>query len=191
MEKFENIWGIYHININCTDLQKSRRFYEQLGFRVMMDMRNRDENGNPRPANPPQQALYESLGIPKDSHCDGYMMAIPGKREWCRIDLLQWTYADGYVPEKPSQDCRNLGYQRIDLYCENIFAELERLHKVGIDPIYPVCDVDYMGSRMTQCCFRDPDGTLVEFCNVTSDPEMRERSLNRLYREPKLDKEWD
>lgn len=183
MEKNENIIGIYHININCRDLQKSRRFYEQFGFRVMMDMRN------PRP-DPAQEELYQSLGIPRESYCDGYMMAIPGKPESCKIDLLQWRY-DDYEPEGASQDARNLGYQRIDLYCENIFDEIARLHEAGIDPVYPICDTPYVGSRMTQCCFRDPDGTLIEFCNLVSDPEMRARSLKVLYREPDLSRDYD
>ena len=32
--------GIFHININCSDLEKSREFYELLGFKVEWDMRD-------------------------------------------------------------------------------------------------------------------------------------------------------
>lgn len=183
MEVNKNIWGIYHVNINCSNLEKSREFYEQFGFRVMMDMRNRDREGNIRPATPPQQALYESLGLPRNSHCDGYMMAIPGRVDWCCIDLLEWHIDHpNYQPDPTPRHVACLGFQRVDIFTQNISEEIERLHQAGIDPVYPICDVDYMGARMHQCCYLDPDGTIVEFCEV--DYEYEDRFKQRLWTEP-------
>ena len=179
-----NLWGIYHVNINCTDLEKSRWFYEQFGFRVMMDMRNRDRQGNPRKATPPQQSLYESLGLPRDSHCDGYMMATPGHPDRCHIDLLEWHIDHpNYKPDPGPRHAASLGYQRIDVYTTNLNEDIARLHEVGIDPCFPICDEpNYMGGYMHQCCFLDPDGTLIELCEVTTDLENEGRK--RLFMEP-------
>ena len=169
--------GIYHVNVNCSELEKSRAFYEQFGYRVMMDMRN------PKP-HPATEELYQAFGLPRNSYCDGYMMAIPGNKDMCKIDLLQWRVEPGFEPENPPSHAQSLGYQRVDIFCTDWHEELKRLHEAGIDPIAPVCDVPYAHSQMMIAAFRDPDGTLVELCGIPDDAEQRERSMKNLYRDP-------
>ena len=33
------IKSIFHINVNCRDLDRSRAFYESLGFKVVLDLK--------------------------------------------------------------------------------------------------------------------------------------------------------
>ena len=43
-----NITGMVHVNINCRDFERSRAFYEELGFKVLIEVvvfyRNKVEN---------------------------------------------------------------------------------------------------------------------------------------------------
>ena len=39
-----NLAGLLHININCSDFDRSKAFYEKLGFRVLMPI-NQEEEG--------------------------------------------------------------------------------------------------------------------------------------------------
>ena len=34
----EGIEGIFHVNVNCSNLERSLAFYKMLGFRVVLDM---------------------------------------------------------------------------------------------------------------------------------------------------------
>ena len=33
------IKDIFHVNVNCTDLDRSRAFYEKVGFKVALDLK--------------------------------------------------------------------------------------------------------------------------------------------------------
>ncbi len=169
------IYGIYHVNINCSNLEKSKWFYEQFGFRKMMNLKN----PNPEKA---QEELYQALGMPRNSDCDGYMLFCGDSEKRCRIDLLQWDVMEGYPQEAPPKHAQCLGFQRICLHTDDFEAELARLHEVGIDPAYTVCNEPYLGSTMKIAGFRDPDGTLIElnWLNMNDD-----KSVNSMYRLPR------
>ena len=70
-----NVTGILHVNINCSDFERSRRFYEMLGFRVIMDV---EPNGGAEVAAAVGMAPYVVRG------------ALMKPRDGSVIEPLEW-----------------------------------------------------------------------------------------------------
>ena len=73
-----HITGMVHININCTDFQRSKAFYEMLGFDVYWPV---PETNTEEVAN--------AVGMPK-YRVKGALMALQGAEQPMVIDLLEW-----------------------------------------------------------------------------------------------------
>ncbi len=69
---------IYHVNSNCTDLQRSLRFYEALGL---------TRSTHPLPSRPQPGAAF---GLPEVAW-DAWMMQSDDGVEGLSLDLLEWT----------------------------------------------------------------------------------------------------
>ena len=72
------IQGIFHININVTDFERSLEFYQMLGFRVVADL---GEGGS--------QALNAGLRIP-DGRGRAALLMLGEDPHATRIDLIEW-----------------------------------------------------------------------------------------------------
>ncbi|MGH7806412.1 MAG: VOC family protein, partial [Candidatus Binatia bacterium] len=83
------VLGIYHLNVNVSNLERSRAFYERLGFRVVETFH---EDGNPD--------LDRGLGLER-SHTDALFLRLGDDPRSTLIDLVQWTEpaAVGGTPE--------------------------------------------------------------------------------------------
>lgn len=155
-----NIQGVYHVNINCSNLEKSKAFYEMLGFEAQYPLTSyADPVGS--------SEIAAALGLPADAKAEGYMMQL-GHNNSCRVDLLCWEQIPGVTPEKPSNHMTNLGMQRLNLWTktEDFDADIEEIKKFGVEVFGVPMDGTMFGMPCKIFLFLDPDGTVIELTNV-------------------------
>ncbi|MDQ2732978.1 MAG: VOC family protein, partial [Armatimonadota bacterium] len=106
------IEGVFHFNVNCTDLDRTLPFYEMLGFKVILDFR--DGMSSPQ--------LAEGLALPK-AQIRGVHLQIPNDPTGMRIDLLQ--FQDPKADGKPYPHLYHTGVARVALKTQNLQATYE------------------------------------------------------------------
>ena len=149
------IKDVFHINVNCTDLERSRAFYELVGFKVVVDL---PLGGAPE--------VLEGLALPQGSKARAVLMMLePDKPRGTRIDLIEWV--EPPTKGKPAPDLAHAGAVRIALWTIGIDEEYERLKSAGVEFLSPPVG---MGGRNGArfCCFKDPDGTILELIDFGS-----------------------
>jgi len=148
-----NIAGLLHININCSNFDRSRTFYEMLGFKVLMPVAPRGEGD-----------VAAAVGM--DSYTvRGALMKHP---EGLVIDLLEWQEP---TDDRPPYDRLNhLGLGRIALVSTDIEADIRHLQSQGVEFLSgkPAAVPGPRGSTTRFICFRDPDGTVLELVDLGS-----------------------
>ena len=82
-----NARQMFHVNINCTDLERSRAFYELIGFRVV--------NAFGTDAGAPTRTFAEMglapiLRLPADCDARAVLMALSDDPHATRLDLIEW-----------------------------------------------------------------------------------------------------
>lgn len=150
------IKSIFHVNVNCRDLERSQRFYELLGFHKAADVPEASDPG-----------MLEGLGLPADARVKGVLMSIdPTVRGACNLDLLEWTNPP--TTGEPYGSLTNVGAVRIALFVTELDAEFERLHAAGVSFL---SDAPVEMADMTRfACFYDPDGTVIEMVQLPRRP---------------------
>tara|TARA_R110002111_G_scaffold201461_3_gene266542 strand:- start:55 stop:507 length:453 start_codon:yes stop_codon:yes gene_type:complete len=144
-----NITNMVHININCSDYQRSKQFYEMLGFEVFWKV---PETNTPEVA--------QAVGM-SDYRVNGALMRLRGSDPAMVIDLLEWQ-----APRDNAAPYPNLhrpGLARIALRSSDLMADYEFLLEQGVEVLSPPATVmldEVHGSRFF--CFKDPDGTYLE-----------------------------
>ncbi|MFP6596199.1 MAG: VOC family protein [Candidatus Hydrogenedentota bacterium] len=141
-----NISGMVHVNINCSDFDRSRTFYEFLGFRLTMMV---------PPRNTPEVAA--AVGMPP-YHVKGALMSLPGSTTM--IDLLEWKEPHDDSPPYPH--LYHLGLGRIALATTDLDADVATLKSRGVEFLSEPARVG--PSRFV--CFKDPDGTILELVQM-------------------------
>jgi len=146
-----NITGLLHININCSDFDRSLRFYEMLGFKVLMAVQ---PEGAGDVAAAVGMTSYEVRGALM-KHQDGSV-----------IDLLEWRDPGDTTP--PYERLNHLGLGRIAFVTTDIEADIERLQAEGVEFLSPrpAAVAGPRGSTTRFICFRDPDGTVLELVDM-------------------------
>lgn len=90
------------------------------------------------------------------------MLAEPDKPRGTRIDLIQWI--DPPTGGSTAADLAHVGAVRIALWTIGIDEEYERLKAGGVEFLSePVS----MGPGTRFCCFKDPDGLVLELIELT------------------------
>jgi catechol 2,3-dioxygenase-like lactoylglutathione lyase family enzyme len=148
------IKDVFHINVNCTDLARSRAFYELVGFKVVTEL---GVGGT--------KAMARGLGLPEGSKANAVLMMLePDKPRGTRIDLIEWINPP--TKGSPAPDLAHAGAVRIALWTIGIAEEYERLKAAGVEFISePVS----MPGGAGFCCFKDPDGTVLELIDFSVD----------------------
>ncbi len=146
-----NVTGVLHVNINCTDYERSRRFYEMLGFRVVMHVQ---PNGSAEVAAAVGMAPYVVRG------------ALMRHRDGSVIDLLEWRNPRDDRP--PYDNLNHLGIARVALVTTDIEADINELAAAGVEFLSDVpAEVEGPTGGATRfICFRDPDGTVLELVEM-------------------------
>ena len=144
-----NVTGFMHVNVNCTDLVRSRAFYEDaLGLVV---------SAHTRPETPQSGGAF---GLDGDALWDAYVLDDPrGMGIAASLDLLRWERPapcgtpPGVAPAP--------GLHRIAYTVPSLDAALPRLAAAGRGAL-PAATVQRGDARARVAWALDPDGTTVE-----------------------------
>jgi catechol 2,3-dioxygenase-like lactoylglutathione lyase family enzyme len=152
-----NLKSIYHININCTNLERSLEFYKMLGFREVVDF---GEGGGAE--------MGKGLRMPSDSRARARLLKI-GDDPYCsHIDLIEWLNPRSDKP--PYERLNNLGIARVCFYSKDLEGDLAELKSRGTKVLSDPMTVRYKGGQSTVVCFEDPDGTILELVQYKKTP---------------------
>lgn len=150
-----NITGVMHVNVNCSDYERSREFYEMLGFKVFWEVPER---------NTPEVAA--AVGMPP-YHVRGALLRLENSPTAPAIDLLEWKEPRDSNPPYPN--LYHLGIARICLITSNMDADVAALKARGVqfisEPVL-LSPPDAPQSRFV--CFKDPDGTVLELVEMSA-----------------------
>lgn len=145
-----NIAGLVHVNINCSDFERSKKFYEALGFRLFWKVPETNS-----------AEVAAAVGMPP-YRVNGGLMVLEGSSGRVVIDLLEWQFPSDGSPPYPN--LYHLGIARIAFATSNMDADLATLAAMGVELVGPparvVIDGAESGGRFV--CFKDPDGTILE-----------------------------
>ena len=141
--------GLVHININVSDFDRSRRFYEALGFRLFWMV---------PPTNTAEVAA--AVGMPP-YEVKGGLMRLDSADMPFVIDLLEWRSPSDAEP--PYRHLYHLGIARIAIGTKDFDADVAFLEKQGVTWVGPPAEVKMEGAKGPRfVCFKDPDGTVLE-----------------------------
>ena len=143
------ITGLVHVNVNCSDYDRSLAFYERLGFREIWRVPE---------TNTPEVAA--AVGMPP-YRVKGALIALQGASPPLVIDLLEWKEPRDESPPYPH--LYHLGIARIALASDDLDGDVAKLTAAGVRFLSkPVSMPPSSGTRVRFVCFQDPDGTVLE-----------------------------
>jgi glyoxylase I family protein len=144
--------GIYHINVNVTNFERSLAFYRLLGFEVVRDL---GEGGN--------KYFERGLKIPHPSG-RASLLQVGGDRRSTRIDLIEWKSPK--TEGKPYPHLYHAGICRIALVTDNLQEICDQVKAARMEGVEffsePQVITDRKGETSSFVCFTDPDGTVIE-----------------------------
>lgn len=157
MSEQRAVRSIFHLNINCSDIDNSIAFYEKLGFHQSYSMD--DFRGT-------ADSSYEVLGVSGEiQHRGPVVMFLGDDLRQTRLDLMQWLQPapPPHTPLPP----HGVGVPRIALWTKGVRALYDRLTADGIEFIAPPEGPFNDRAIEAIVCLRDPDGLLVELIEFT------------------------
>lgn len=145
------ILGIYHVNINVTDIERSMEFYALLGFK---EVDRFHERGTP--------GLDRGLGMPYTDTKARFLALGNNSRETV-IDLVEWI-----EPEATKQpiELNQIGMPRLCLRVKDLDGEVERLKSHGVEFFSEPQVIDTLARKPRFVLFRDPDGVILELVEL-------------------------
>lgn len=143
------ITGLVHFNINCSDYERSKRFYEAIGFREIWQVPE---------TNTPEVAA--AVGMPP-YRVRGALLALEGVTPPLIIDLLEWL--DPRDESPPYPHLYHHGIARIALATDDLAGDMKKLEAAGAEFISEPAEMPPSSGVKTRfVCFKDPDGTVLE-----------------------------
>ncbi len=148
--------GIYHINVNVTNFERSLAFYQLLGFQVVRDL---GEVGN--------KFLARGLKISRPLG-RAALLQIGDDKHATRLDLLEWKSPK--TEGKPPPHLYQAGPARIALVTDNLQEVCDTVKAAEIEGVEFFSEPQWMprlssaraGDSDAFVCFTDPDGTVIE-----------------------------
>jgi len=148
-----NITGLVHVNINCSNYERSKAFYEMLGFKEYWSV---PETSTSEVANAVGMASYRVKGS---------LMSLSEAESRTVIDLLEWV-----TPRDNSKPYPNLyqpGLARIAFSTKDIDADYNFLKKNGVEVLSQPVEVRMSENSYSKFfCFKDPDGSFLELVQL-------------------------
>jgi catechol 2,3-dioxygenase-like lactoylglutathione lyase family enzyme len=171
---------LFHINVVCSDFEKSYRFYTEVVGMIPLTKRragiisgsegssappNRSDGRLPgeartRPEDGPPSA--RAMGIDEDMSSRGVLLFWPGSPEGPYIDLLQWYNPGGPLKRTPKND----GLARLAMQVDDIDREYARMSERGARFITEPVPITLGTTSIKIAFFPDPDGTLLELVQL-------------------------
>jgi glyoxylase I family protein len=146
---------VFHLNVNCSDLERSLAFYRD-GLGLSASTRTTSPE-QPGAAFGLEQAAWDAWILTGDRGYDGVA-----------VDLLEWQ-----TPKPtgtPPPVANHLGFTRLGFTTGDIDAAYERLVAAGADCFGPPHDIALEGAPSVQAFVAaDPDGTMFELVSGTGD----------------------
>ncbi len=148
------IESIFHVNINCTNFERSLEFYKTLGFKVIRDL-----------GEVAMKKIDVGLRMPPEAVGRAVLMILGDNPRSTRIDLIQWKGPNTEGRAYPH--LWHAGMCRIALRTRTLKKDYDDLKAKGIefwtDPImFTLKD----GKEEGFVCCSDPDGTVIELIQV-------------------------
>jgi len=150
-----HLCGWVHVNVNCSDFERSKRFYERLGFRQLAT-----------PLETHTGEVAAAVGTERYRIRGGLFALEGGGQGAPMIDLLEWREPD--VPSRPYPNLHNLGIARIALRTSDLDADVRTLREAGVAFVSEEpATVVWPGMPTSRfICFEDPDGSVIELVEL-------------------------
>jgi glyoxylase I family protein len=139
---------IYHVNINCTNLERSLAFYQMLGFREVIDI---PEGRLPGLGMDPAIGRAKLLRLGEDPRST-------------LIDLIEWQTPRPHGT--PYADLGHTGIARLCLRVKGLGAMVAELKSRGVRFVSEPVSPGLAGGKQTFVCFYDPDGVVLELMEL-------------------------
>ena len=144
-----NIVGMVHVNINCSDYQRSKAFYELLGFEEVWKVPETNT-----------KEVAAAVGMPPYK-VDGALLSLKNAATPVVIDLLNWKEPRDTDPPYPH--LYHTGLARLALLTTDLQADYDFLEEAGVEIISEPATIEVGGGHGSRFfCFKDPDGTYLE-----------------------------
>jgi catechol 2,3-dioxygenase-like lactoylglutathione lyase family enzyme len=154
-----NALQIFHVNINCSNLERSRAFYEAIGFKVVNDFSATSAGGTSRTF--AEIGLAPMLNLPADCDARALLLALTDHPHATRLDLIEWITPKS--ASAPRGDLARLGFGRLCLKVRDCRPIYDGLVAGGWTVYSPPMLIDMGGTQQLCFCCEDPDGVVVEF----------------------------
>jgi catechol 2,3-dioxygenase-like lactoylglutathione lyase family enzyme len=139
---------IFHVNICVRDMERSIRFYQELGFTKVNDFTMDDPT------------VGDALGV-KARKLRGVFMRLGSDPNAPVLDLVQ--FVDPPTQGQPYASLNNVGICRIAFTVDDIDRTYEDLKARKVEFVAPLKKLNGPGGgQMGVVCFKDPDGTVLE-----------------------------
>ena len=135
---------IYHVNVNCTDLERSLSFYKMLGFEEVYDIPACDMPG---------LGLEPGRGRAK-------LLRLGSDPRASLLDLIEWKNPP--TTGVPYPHLAHAGIARLCLRVKNLDEMVEYLTAQGIEFLSAPVMPGLAGGKQKFVCFHDPDGSVLE-----------------------------
>lgn len=139
---------LFHVNICVRDMERSIRFYQDLGFTKVNDFTMEDPS------------VGDALGV-KARKLRGAFMRLGNDSNAPVLDLVQ--FIDPPTQGQPYPTLNNVGICRIAFTVDDIdrtYADLKAKQIEFIAPLKKIAGPG--GAKIGVACFKDPDGTVLE-----------------------------
>lgn len=150
-----NALQLFHVNFNCSNLDRSRVFYESIGFKVVNDF----SQGEPQTF--AEIGLAPMLRLPADCQARALLLAVSDQSRTTRLDLIEWISPSSATP--PRGNLAQIGFGRLCLKVRDSAALHARLIRDGRVVYSEPLLIEMGGTRQLCFCCEDPDGIVIEF----------------------------
>jgi catechol 2,3-dioxygenase-like lactoylglutathione lyase family enzyme len=140
-----DVAGFAHVNLNCADLARSRRFYEDaFGLRAVV-------HTNPEPQD------CSAFGLSEPGQWDAWMLTHEGIPAGCAIDLLEWRRPRPVGA--PDAEPGRLGLRALGFEVPDLDVARARIATLGGRASAPEAQLALAGAKPARVCAGlDPDG---------------------------------
>jgi catechol 2,3-dioxygenase-like lactoylglutathione lyase family enzyme len=139
---------LFHVNICVRDMERSIRFYGELGFSKVSDF-TMDDPG-----------VGDALGV-NARKLRGVFMRLGSDPNAPVLDLVQ--FIDPPTQGQPYPTLNNVGICRIAFTVDDIDKTYADLKARGVEMVAPLKKLPGPGGNIIGVvCFKDPDGTVLE-----------------------------